>query len=136
MKGLEGKELEETVDYFLDVLQLRSYVKTKAGQLSGGNRRKLCVGLALMGGPSLLFFDEPSTGLDPIAKRFLWNSLTKNLALRETSMVLTTHSMEEAETLCHRIAMLVNGQLICLGSLPELRRKYGGGFNVTLKTNQ
>lgn len=85
-----------------------------------------------MGGPKLLFFDEPSTGLDPIAKRFLWSSLTTNLGLRKSSMVLTTHSMEEAETLCDRIAMLVNGRLMCLNSVSALRSKYGGGFNVML----
>lgn len=136
LKGLTGADLKEVVEYYLDVLQLRSYIKTKAGELSGGNRRKLCVGLALMGGPKLLFFDEPSSGLDPIAKRFLWASLTGNLGLRQGSMVLTTHSMEEAETLCDRIAMLVNGRLVCLGTVNELRSKYGGGFNVMLQTKE
>ena len=70
-----------------------------------------------MGGPDLLFFDEPSTGLDPIAKRFLWNSLKQNIQKKESSIILTTHSMEEAEYLCDKIGILVNGKFICLGTL-------------------
>jgi len=57
-------------------MQLVPYTNVKSGRLSGGNKRKLCVSLALIGGPDMQFFDEPSSGVDPIAKRFLWNSLT------------------------------------------------------------
>jgi ATP-binding cassette subfamily A (ABC1) protein 3 len=98
-------------------MQLTSYVNTKAINLSGGNKRKLCVSIALIGGPDLLFFDEPSSGLDPIAKRFLWNSLKDNLQKKNSSIVLTTHSMEEAETLCNKIGILINGRFICFGTV-------------------
>ena len=127
--------MKEAVDYFISTMQLSNYVNTKAKNLSGGNKRKLCVSNALIGGPDLLFFDEPSTGLDPIAKRFLWNSLKQNLQKKRSSIVLTTHSMEEAESLCFKIGILINGRFICFGTLEDLKNKYGGGFNVQIKTS-
>lgn len=133
LKGLQGVDLKEAVDYFINIMQLTSYIKTKAMNLSGGNKRKLCVSIALIGGPDLLFFDEPSSGLDPIAKRFLWNSLKENLQKKNSSIVLTTHSMEEAETLCNKIGILINGKFICFGTVQNLKHKYGGGFNVVVK---
>lgn len=69
MKGLEGPQLEQQINYFLQVMQLTPYANKKSIQLSGGNKRKLCVSLALIGGPDMQFFDEPSTGVDPIARR-------------------------------------------------------------------
>ena len=71
-------------------MQLKRHVKTKAGQLSGGNKRKLCVADALIGGNELIFFDEPSTGVDPIARRFLFNTLKRNVSIRDCSVILTT----------------------------------------------
>jgi ABC-type multidrug transport system ATPase subunit len=90
-------------------MQLDEYIKRKAGRLSGGNKRKLCVSNALIGGPCIQFFDEPSTGVDPIARRFLWRTLKKGVQLRNSSVVITTHTMDEAESLCDKIAILVNG---------------------------
>jgi len=75
MKGLYGKDLDESVEYFIKTMQLSDYKKRAAGKLSGGNKRKLCVTIALIGGPDMQFFDEPSSGVDPIARRFLWNTL-------------------------------------------------------------
>jgi ATP-binding cassette subfamily A (ABC1) protein 3 len=85
-------------------MQLDLFVKTKAGKLSGGNKRKLCVADALIGGSDLAFFDEPSTGVDPVARRFLFNTLKNNVSLRKASVLMTTHTIEEAEMLCNRIA--------------------------------
>ena len=134
LKGLWGSDLKEAVDYFINTMQLTNYINTKAKNLSGGNKRKLCVSNALIGAPDLLFFDEPSTGLDPIAKRFLWNSLKQNLDKKKSSIVLTTHSMEEAEYLCYKIAILINGKFICFGTLQDLKNKYGRGFTLQVKT--
>ena len=75
MKGLSGLDLTLAVRYFLETMQLTEFLYTKAERLSGGNKRKLCVSNALIGGPDIQFFDEPSTGVDPIARRFLWNTL-------------------------------------------------------------
>jgi ATP-binding cassette, subfamily A (ABC1), member 3 len=107
MKGLSGQDLIENIEYYINIMQLNDYRKTRSKDLSGGNKRKVCVAIALIGGPNLQFFDEPSTGLDPIAKRFLWNTLNKSLSTRSSSIVLTTHSMTEAESLCHKIGLII-----------------------------
>lgn len=109
MKGLSGTDLNESVEYFLQTMQLTEMVLKKAGELSGGNKRKLCVANALIGGPDVQFFDEPSTGVDPIARRFLWNTLTMGMKLRNSAICMTTHTMDEAESLCTKIGILIKG---------------------------
>ncbi|EGR27806.1 hypothetical protein IMG5_188760 [Ichthyophthirius multifiliis] len=131
MKGLTGNDLNESVQYFLDTMQLTDFIKKKAGQLSGGNKRKLCVANALIGGPDIQFFDEPSTGVDPIARRFLWNTLNMGIKLRNSAICMTTHTMEEAESLCNKIGILINGQFYTIGTPQQLRSKYGQGYTIT-----
>merc|ERR1719326_597950 len=101
-----------------------------AGQYSGGMKRKLSVGIALIGQSPLLFLDEPSAAVDAGAKRHLW----KVIKLRgpDQTVVLTTHSMEEAEALCDRIAIQVKGQLRCLGTPMHIKHKYGSGYQLEL----
>ena len=70
----------------------------------------------MIGAPSIQFFDEPSTGVDPIARRFLWKTLKQGVQLRDSSVVITTHTMDEAESLCDRIAIMINGEMYCIGS--------------------
>lgn len=113
-------------------MQLSAYRSVQAGRLSGGNKRKLCVTLALIGGPNMQFFDEPSSGVDPIARRFLWNSLTQNQKLRKSAITITTHSMVEAESLCNKIGILVNGRMQCYGSPEFLKQKYGEGYLISI----
>jgi len=76
LKGLNGHELEENIQYYIKVMSLDDHINKRSMNLSGGNKRKLCVTNALIGSPNMQFFDEPSTGLDPVAKRFLWGTLT------------------------------------------------------------
>jgi ATP-binding cassette subfamily A (ABC1) protein 3 len=86
--------------------------------LSGGNKRKLSVAIAMLGNPKVIFLDEPSTGMDPEARRFMWNVIDRvSTKTKKSSVVLTTHSMEEAEALCTRMAIMVNGEFRCLGSV-------------------
>lgn len=80
-----------------------------------------------------MFFDEPSSGLDPIAKRYLWSSLSKSLKDKNSSIVLTTHIMAEAESLCNKIGILVNGRFVCLDSLQTLKNKFGNGIKILIK---
>lgn len=135
MKGLKGTDLSESVEYFLKTMQLTEMVKKPAGTLSGGNKRKLCVANALIGGPDVQFFDEPSTGVDPIARRFLWNTLNIGLKLRNSAICMTTHTMDEAESLCSKIGILIKGQFQTIGSPQQLRNLYGSGYNITIKLN-
>ena len=96
---------------------LEIHRKKPAGTLSGGNKRKLCVALALIGNPPIIFLDEPSAGMDPESRRFMW-SVVGEIAERKTSaVVLTTHSMDEAEALSTKMGIMVKGGIFkCFGS--------------------
>jgi len=101
-----------------------------AGRFSGGNKRKLMVACALIGNPKAIFLDEPSTGMDPEAKRFMWNSIKK--FKQESGVVLTTHSMDEAEALADMLAIMKNGEFKFIGTLTQLKNKYAKGLYVDL----
>jgi ATP-binding cassette subfamily A (ABC1) protein 3 len=132
LKGIKGDNLNQVVNYYLDVLQLREYANKQAGKLSGGNKRKLSVANAFIGSAYLLFLDEPSTGVDPLARRYLWNSIQQVLTMRQASIVLTTHSMTEAESLSHKIGILINGKFVCVAPTQALKDKHSQGYKITI----
>mmetsp|Transcript_24374 Transcript_24374/g.37578 ORF Transcript_24374/g.37578 Transcript_24374/m.37578 type:complete len:1959 (-) Transcript_24374:259-6135(-) len=105
--------------------------KISAGY-SGGMKRKLSVACASIGQPRIVFLDEPSTGMDPVARRDMWSVVLNMVRGGETSVVLTTHSMEECEALCPRIGIMATGQLKCLGSAQRLKSRFGMGYQVEL----
>ena len=116
---------------------LKKFENVCAGQLSGGNKRKLSVAIALIGNPPVVFLDEPSTGMDPEARRFMWNVISQISTLRKkSSIILTTHSMEEAEALSSKIGIMVNGELKCLGSVQHIKNKFGKGYEIEIKIAQ
>ncbi|KAK9738942.1 hypothetical protein QE152_g9395 [Popillia japonica] len=100
------------------IMHLNKQVKA----YSGGNKRKLSSAIALIGDPAIVFLDEPTAGMDPSTRRNLWNTLCK---IRDSGkcLVLTSHSMEECEALCTRLAIMVNGSFKCLGSTQHLKMK-------------
>lgn len=102
---------------------------------SGGNKRKLSTVLALLGNPSVIYLDEPTSGMDPGAKRNLWNGICR---LRDSgkTIVLTSHSMEECEALCTRLAIMVNGEFKCIGSTQHLKNKFSQGFVLIVKAQK
>lgn len=108
--------------------------KRPAGTYSGGNKRKLSVAIALIGSPKCVFLDEPSTGMDPVSRRFMWDFISETMANR--AVILTTHSMEECEALCSRISILVYGRLRCIGSSQHLKNRYGQGFEFDLSVQE
>ncbi|XP_064471064.1 phospholipid-transporting ATPase ABCA3-like isoform X2 [Ornithodoros turicata] len=108
------------------------HLDTKIKDLSGGNKRKVSTAVAFMGSPLLVILDEPSTGMDPVAKRCLWHSL-QQLMLHGRSIILTSHSMEECEAMCSRLVIMVNGQFCCLGSPQHLKNKFGSGYSIMVK---
>ena len=112
-------------------VDLTKFADKPAGTYSGGNKRKLCVGIALIGSPQLVLLDEPSSGMDAASKRFLWTVIKRRTAAVCT--VLTTHSMEECEALCGRIGVMVDGALRCLGPIQSLKSKYGNGYRLDLR---
>jgi ABC-2 type transport system ATP-binding protein len=109
------------VDEVLGIVGLAEKADTRARTLSGGQKRRLDLGLALVGNPELIFLDEPTTGFDPAARRQAWETVR---ALRSlgTTILLTTHYLDEAEQLADRVAVIVNGEIIREGSPSELTR--------------
>ncbi|WP_137283235.1 ABC transporter ATP-binding protein [Halorussus salinisoli] len=101
--------------------------------LSGGQKRRACVGTALVNDPDVLFLDEPTTGIDPAGRRALW-SLIEDLADRGTTVFLTTHYMEEAERLADRVGLLADGELAAVGSPSDLVADHGGRTRVVVET--
>jgi len=126
IKGINKEYTSTMVERMLETLQLKQYADQKVGTYSGGNKRKLCVAISLIGGPRIVFLDEPSAGVDPVARRWMWKFIQDNMNGR--AVILTTHAMDEAENLCNRIGIMVNGQLRCIGTPEELRSKYVQGY--------
>jgi ABC-2 type transport system ATP-binding protein len=114
-------------DEILELVNLTEKRKAYTNQLSGGQRQRLAIGIALLNNPRVLLLDEPTTGLDPGARREIWRILEKLRQDFKTTMILTTHYMEEAEVLCERILIMDKGQFIAAGSLAELNARHGEG---------
>ena len=119
------------VETLIRAFALEPYRHLLAQKLSGGNKRKLSLAIALVGNPSVLLLDEPSSGLDAAFKRVLWNKLSS--VSKDRAIVLTTHSMEEADALAHRAGILA-GQLLTIGSVEHLRKLCGDVYHVHLVT--
>jgi len=134
LKGIQPAIRGRLVQRAMEDMDLLDYVNIRANNLSGGNKRKMSVAMALLGNPPLVFLDEPSTGVDPQAKRFMWNIVSKISTLRKKSaVIITTHSMEEAEALSTKMGIMVDGQFKCYGSSQNIKNKYGTGYEIELK---
>ncbi len=112
------EEIKETKEYIFDSFKLDKVKDKKASKLSGGWQRKLSIALALVTKPKILFLDEPTLGLDVIARRELWNTISK--LKQKMTIILTTHYMEEAEVLSDRIGIMKDGKLLFVGTKDEL----------------
>lgn len=111
------------VDKVLDLVSLQEKAKARSADLSGGQRQRLAVALALINDPDLVFLDEPTTGLDPQARRQLWDAI-RDLKRAGRTVLLTTHYMEEAEHLCDRVAVMDHGRIIALDTPEALINHY------------
>ena len=118
----------------LKSMNLEQYERKYAGTLSGGNKRKLSVAIAMIGNPPVVFLDEPSAGMDPKARRFMWEVIAKiSTRGKNSAVILTTHSMEEAEALSTNMGIMVDGQFKCFGSKQHIKNKFGKGYQVEIK---
>jgi ABC-2 type transport system ATP-binding protein len=111
---------KDRVDEIIDITGLEDKRKSYIVHLSGGQRQRLAMGIALLNSPKILLLDEPTTGLDPNARREIWSILLKLKEQSETSLILTTHYMEEAEQLCNHIVIIDQGEILKQGTLEEL----------------
>ncbi|CAL5023198.1 unnamed protein product [Urochloa decumbens] len=134
LKNLRCAALDRAVEQSLKSVRLfdGGVADKRVAEYSGGMKRRLSVAISLIGDPKVVYMDEPSSGLDPTSRRALWNAVLS--AKQNKAIILTTHSMEEAEALCDRIGIMVNGSLQCIGTSSELKAKYGGTYVLTVTT--
>ncbi|XP_030374323.1 ATP-binding cassette sub-family A member 3 [Scaptodrosophila lebanonensis] len=132
LRGVQRRHIKTMSDGLATAFGFIQHMDKPVRCYSGGNKRKLSAALALIGNPSVLYLDEPSSGMDPAARRRLWNMLAYVRELGK-SIVLTSHSMDECEALCTRIAIMVDGEIKCMGSTQYLRNKFSKGFILKIK---
>ena len=132
LRGAADSSLEGICDWGLKRLDLSHHVKTLSKNLSGGNKRKLSVALSLIGKPDIVYMDEPTAGIDPRARRSVWNCILGSIR-SGLSVILTSHSLEECEALCSRVAIIVAGNLRCIGTIQHLKSKYSKGYYLSVK---
>jgi ABC-type multidrug transport system ATPase subunit len=136
LKGVPETSLEAVVQSLIKKVGLTPHAQSPTKGYSGGNKRKLSLAMALVGSPSLVFLDEPSSGMDPFSRREMWKVIQTTAAKLGASVILTTHFMEEADALCGRIGIMVDGRLACIGSSQHLKSTYGAGYQVELRLGE
>src|SRR5689334_8806698 len=129
--GLSSAERRKRADALLEEFKLSDRANDRPIGFSGGMMQRLSIARAMMHDPEVLFLDEPSAGLDP-QTRLLLTEMIRRYNARGKTILLTTHNMEEADSLCHRVAIVDHGKLIASGSPLELKRSIPGGFVVRL----
>ncbi|ORX41368.1 P-loop containing nucleoside triphosphate hydrolase protein [Piromyces finnis] len=135
IRGYSSEEAKNYATQFIDIAGLEEHQNKRIEKLSGGTKRKLSLIIAICGYPEQILLDEPTAGMDPSTRRLIWNIITKTKKKNDSAFILTTHSMEEAENLCDRLGILVNGRIICIGSAEHLKMKYGESYVLELQSN-
>ncbi|XP_012500398.1 PREDICTED: ATP-binding cassette sub-family A member 3-like [Propithecus coquereli] len=130
--GISETEINFYVNNLLKMLNLQAHADKIISTYGGGNKRRLCTAVVLMGKPSVVFLDEPSTAMDPIGRRLLWNTVTQARKSGK-AIVINSHSMEECDVLCTRLAIMVQGKFVCLGSPQYLKNKFGNIYILKVK---
>jgi ABC-2 type transport system ATP-binding protein len=122
-------------DEILKEVLLEDSAKNRFENLSGGQKQKMGLALALVSTPELLFLDEPTTGLDPTARRAIWEVI-KSLKAKGKTIILTTHYLEEAEHLSDRVAIVNHGQIVAMGTADEIIEQFGSGERIEIHGNE
>jgi ABC-2 type transport system ATP-binding protein len=130
--GLDSRERADRAEALLDRFKLRDRSDQMARGFSGGMMQRLSIARAMMHDPQILFLDEPSAGLDPQTRLLLWE-IIREYNQRGKTILLTTHNMEEADTLCQRLAIIDHGRMIALGTPGDLKASVPGGFLLRLR---
>ncbi|KAJ1336897.1 hypothetical protein BSLG_006657 [Batrachochytrium salamandrivorans] len=134
LKGITAEDEHFAVQQAIMSVALEEQWNREVRELSGGQKRRVSIAIALLGNPKVVFLDEPTTGLDPEVRRQIWSIIEQ--AKRDKTIILTTHSMEEAETLCQRIGIMAKGTVRCLANPTRLKQVYGSGFRLHLNARK
>ncbi|XP_032594289.1 phospholipid-transporting ATPase ABCA3 isoform X2 [Drosophila grimshawi] len=135
LRGVQPSRIKQLSEDLAKSFGFMKHLDKQTHAYSGGNKRKLSTAIAVIGTPSVIYLDEPTTGMDPAARRQLWNIVCR---IRDSgkSIVLTSHSMEECEALCTRLAIMVNGEFKCIGSTQHLKNKFSKGLILKIKVKR
>ncbi|KAJ3034928.1 ATP-binding cassette sub- A member 1 [Rhizophlyctis rosea] len=133
LKGVIKSEVPALIEHRLKAVRLWKVADQRAGTYSGGMKRRLSLVISTIGDPKIIFMDEPTTGMDPVNRRHVWEFVEKFKKGRV--IVLTTHSMEEADVLGDRIAIMAHGRLRAIGNSISLKNKYGAGYRISIVTD-
>lgn len=131
IRGIDSSVLSQRIESLIAQTGLTPHARRPSGTYSGGNKRKLSLAVALIGDPKVLLLDEPSTGMDPEARRQMWNVIQQVSDNR--TVILVSHSMEEIEALCTRVGVMVSGRMQCLGAIQHLKGKFGTGYQIEVR---
>lgn len=127
----EGESIEDHIEEVIKTLGIEEERKKKAKELSGGNKRKLSIAIAIIGRPEILIFDEPTSGLDPLSRIYVWQILSELRRMKST-IILTTHHLDEAEKLTDWICLIEKGSVIVENTAAQIKEKYGKGFHLEI----
>lgn len=130
LRGLSSRDARRRAEELLTDLRLAEYRNVTNMRLSGGLKRRVMVGISMIANPGLIVLDEPTTGLDPQSRRDMWDVM-RDYKDRGTTILMTTHYMEEAEALCDRVGIISQGSLLALDTVPNLRSARGFDFKIT-----
>lgn len=135
LRGIHKERIPNITEELAKSFGFMEHLDKRIKAYSGGNKRKLSTAISIIGSPSVIYLDEPTTGIDPAARRQLWNMVCR---IRDSgkSIVLTSHSMEECEALCTRLAIMVNGEFKCIGSTQHLKNKFSKGLILKIKVRR
>nr|XP_048302071.1 cholesterol transporter ABCA5 isoform X2 [Myodes glareolus] len=133
VKGMSASDVKEVISRITNALDLKEHLQKTIKKLPAGIKRKLCFALSMLGNPQVTLLDEPSTGMDPRAKQHMWRAIRTAFKNKKRAALLTTHYMEEAEAVCDRVAIMVSGQLRCIGTVQHLKSKFGKGYFLEIK---
>ncbi|KAL1474807.1 hypothetical protein MTO96_020452 [Rhipicephalus appendiculatus] len=130
LRGVSPNDLEAVVNCVISVIDIKDNASKPCGIYSGGTRRKLCLGAALLGMPPLLFLDEPYTGVDAMSRDRIGSALLRIRVATHTAVIVASHDIEEWQSSYDRIAIMSDGRMTCLGTLQQLRDKYTRGYRL------
>ncbi|NXE48747.1 ABCAA protein, partial [Casuarius casuarius] len=133
VKGMRKEDAAVNISRIAEVLELQKHLKTAVRRLSVGEARKLCFALSVLGDPTVMLWDEPSAGMDLKGQRRMWKAIQTALKSKERGAILSTHYLDEAMAMCDRVAVLVSGQLRYIGSIEDLKRKFGRSYYLEVK---
>nr|DBA21878.1 TPA: hypothetical protein GDO54_012995 [Pyxicephalus adspersus] len=133
IKGMKKEDADHAIKRLSEALEMKDHLNKPVKKLSVGVSRKVCFAISMLGNPTIVLLDEPSTGLDPKGQQRLWRAIRAAFKNKDRGAILTTRYIEEAEAVCDRVAIMVAGKLRCIGSIQHLKSKFGKGYLLEIK---